>query len=352
VLKEIRGRPHEHIVTHLATFTDADTFYILFPIARCDLWTFCGRTTAPPLKRDFVLWFFAQVKGLADAVLHLHLLGDSILAQTCTTNDVSAHVRSTIHGDIKPENILVFEAANGNSLGIFKLSDFGSSRVLEDTKKARPQRDRLFRGTPAYEAPDLLTSNELSCEMDMWSLGCVFLELLNWIFFPQGSEITGFMTQRATETLSGSATYWQLSEGGKVNIKWAVGRRLVDLENKHILGRRAFERLLHGIWFLINSLPNGRYSAATLVGDLESTIQRLELDLAKDPDCYLYHTLDPDPATLRRNYTTGFQRKLASIYGVTERTSATHPDIAPASPDPATLSSNYTTNFQRKISRY
>ncbi len=134
----------------------------------------------------------------------------------------------------------------------------------------------------------------------MWSLGCVFLELLGWVFFLQGSEDIGFMTLRSTKTLSGSPSSWQLSESGTAAKTHSVGCRLMELENEHIIGRLAFERLLHAIWFLLHESVAERYSAARLVTDLEATTQELEVDLAKDPDCYLYHTLDPTPATLAR----------------------------------------------------
>ena len=311
MLEELRKRPHDHIVTQLATFTDQHTSYIIFPLARCNLRTFFNRVTAPSLERDFVLWFFAQVHGLADAVLHFNSLGSPPLAEPRQPNQTPTPTRSAIHGDIKPENILVFEVDSRSPFGVFKLSDFGSSRKLGNTTTLDPLEDQLLRGTQAYEAPDFLNPNELSCGADVWSLGCVFLELLCWVFFPQGSEHVGFMTQRSTETLSGSASFWQISESGKVAKKHAVGRRLMDLENKHILGRLAFERLLHAIWFLISEDLESRYSAVRLVKDVEAIIQELETDLAEDPDCYVQRKrYTPPPARLNKP-PHPFYRKLA-----------------------------------------
>ena len=118
-------------------------------------------------------------------------------------------------------------------------------------------------------------------------IGCVFLELLCWVFFPQGSEDVGFMTQRSTETLSGSGSFWQISESGKVAIKHAVGRRLVDLGKSKLSGRWAFERLGHAVCFLIRETLETRYAAVRLVKELESIIRELEMDLADNPNCYV-----------------------------------------------------------------
>ncbi|KAK9670185.1 hypothetical protein RND81_13G183900 [Saponaria officinalis] len=79
------------------------------------------------------------------------------------------HSANIIHRDLKPENLLV------NANCDLKISDFGLSR----TTKGRAQPMTVCVGTPAYRAPELL----LSCEtygtsMDMWSVGCIFAELL------------------------------------------------------------------------------------------------------------------------------------------------------------------------------
>ncbi len=286
MLEELYKQPHDHVVGRLATFTDQHTSYIIFPLARCNLRTFFSQVTAPRLERDFVLWFFTQVHGLADAVLHFNSLGSTPASESLKPGQTSAPARSAIHGDIKPENILVFEADNGSPFGVFKLSDFGSSRTLDNTTTLDPTEAQLLRGTQAYEAPDFMNPSELSCGVDVWSLGCVFLELICWIFFPQGSEDVGFMTLRSAETVSKSGSFWQISDGGEVNIKWAVGRRLVDLEKK-FGGRLAFERLCNAVWFLINVALDRRYTAAKLVKEVEFLRRELDTELAEDPNCYL-----------------------------------------------------------------
>ncbi|XVF16684.1 hypothetical protein REPUB_Repub10bG0053400 [Reevesia pubescens] len=80
------------------------------------------------------------------------------------------HLRGIMHRDIKASNILV------NNEGILKLGDFGLANILTSRNKQQLT-SRVV--TLWYRPPELLmgsTSYELS--VDLWSVGCVFAELL------------------------------------------------------------------------------------------------------------------------------------------------------------------------------
>jgi serine/threonine protein kinase len=72
----------------------------------------------------------------------------------------------SVHGDIKPSNLLV-----ANSTRI-KLSDFGLSRLI-----AEDQEHKSISGTPNYLAPELLSGASNSPQSDMYSLGVTLFEL-------------------------------------------------------------------------------------------------------------------------------------------------------------------------------
>ncbi|CAM9786272.1 dual specificity tyrosine-phosphorylation-regulated kinase 4-like [Lampetra fluviatilis] len=73
---------------------------------------------------------------------------------------------SIVHGDLKPENILVKNHKTGN----IRITDFGSSANVTSSFAG------CF-GTWQYMAPELLLLPFVTCAADMWSLGCVIVEI-------------------------------------------------------------------------------------------------------------------------------------------------------------------------------
>ena len=83
------------------------------------------------------------------------------------------HARGIAHRDIKPENILLAEPGTF----VVKLSDFGLSRVFDDSSFMK-----TMCGTPAYVAPEVLMSagtGGYTDAVDMWSLGVIMYVMLS-----------------------------------------------------------------------------------------------------------------------------------------------------------------------------
>ncbi|KAF9976149.1 Cyclin-dependent kinase catalytic subunit [Actinomortierella ambigua] len=91
------------------------------------------------------------------------------------------HARRILHRDLKPQNLLIDKDAN------LKLADFGLARAF-----GIPLRTYTHEVvTLWYRAPEiLLGSRHYSTAVDMWSVGCIFAEMvLKKPLFPGDSEI-------------------------------------------------------------------------------------------------------------------------------------------------------------------
>lgn len=80
--------------------------------------------------------------------------------------------RRVLHRDVKPQNLLISE------IGELKLADFGLARA-----KSVPSHTYSHEVvTLWYRPPDvLLGSTEYSTSLDMWGVGCIFVEMLTGV---------------------------------------------------------------------------------------------------------------------------------------------------------------------------
>lgn len=80
------------------------------------------------------------------------------------------HDNKIIHKDIKCSNILI------GSDGTIKLSDFGSSKRLDQSTSANLA--ATFKGSVRWMAPEVITENNYGRKSDIWSVGCAVLEMV------------------------------------------------------------------------------------------------------------------------------------------------------------------------------
>ncbi|CDS42104.1 glycogen synthase kinase 3 beta [Echinococcus multilocularis] len=79
------------------------------------------------------------------------------------------HSKGICHRDIKPQNLLL-----DPSTGVLKLCDFGSAKVL-----IQGEPNVSYICSRYYRAPELIFGAvNYTCQIDVWSAGCVFAELL------------------------------------------------------------------------------------------------------------------------------------------------------------------------------
>jgi CTD kinase subunit alpha len=80
------------------------------------------------------------------------------------------HDRGILHRDIKGSNILI------NNDGLLKIADFGLARKFQKHREGQDYTNRVI--TLWYRPPELLLGETAyKAEIDVWSGGCVFVEL-------------------------------------------------------------------------------------------------------------------------------------------------------------------------------
>lgn len=181
-LGALKRARHRHIVTLEGSFSTPNFFGILMtPVARCNLQDYLAEIDGN-LGAERTTFLANSLGCLATALRYLH---------------DSAHIT---HYDIKPHNILV----DGSRV---LLADFGIaydwSQSLQTTIQEPVGRTNL------YCAPEVIYFKKISSSADIWSLGCVFLEIATIL---TGSTIKK-LRAHLRETGGRQDEYWNNIQG-------------------------------------------------------------------------------------------------------------------------------------------
>jgi len=159
LLKELKD---ENVVKLLEIVHAESKLYLVFEFLDMDLKRFMesGNSTGQPITLELVKKFTYQL----------------------TSGLLYCHSHRILHRDLKPQNLLIDKANN------LKLADFGLARAF-----GIPLRTYTHEVvTLWYRAPEvLLGSRHYSTAIDMWSVGCIFAEMVlrGAPLFPGDSEI-------------------------------------------------------------------------------------------------------------------------------------------------------------------
>ncbi|KAG8161489.1 hypothetical protein KVR01_008476 [Diaporthe batatas] len=194
MLMTYSGDTHPHLISLLATYEQYQMFYLIFPWAEADLQCYLERINPHP-KMDYptVQWLAQQCHGFASGLCQLHRHQTTYVSNAWSDNETKSSETHEIgrttqvqlygrHGDIKLQNILWFcDPKKSGDRGVLKITDFGLAEF-----KTSPA--RLYRGasrmkfSPPYQPPECNTpGGRVGQSHDIWSLGCLYLELIAWL---------------------------------------------------------------------------------------------------------------------------------------------------------------------------
>ena len=174
-------------------------------------------------EKESLQWIFLQLVGISSALEKLH-------ENNCR------------HGDLKPENILWFK--DSDDMGTLQIADLGVAAFheIEANTKLRQMRYIVTdtpSGTSRYEPPEMNRDRSRlearSRQYDIWSMGCIFLELLVWLT----------CGEKALETFRRAPTYfWQLQQRDRYVVHPYVASQM-DFLATQLQDDTAYKELLH-----------------------------------------------------------------------------------------------------------
>ena len=157
--------------------------------------------------------FYGAMSGLASGLQTLHEYKSDVLGREMIG----------YHHDLKPKNILV-------SNGRFILSDFGLSKLKTAADSRTPfKMGQVHYLAPECEDPELdFSKGIVSRASDVWSLGCILLEIL--IFMAEGGDsLTRFRESRSVKQgFLTTRTFFH-----KRSLNPAVDRSLNEMASSH-----------------------------------------------------------------------------------------------------------------------
>ncbi|KAF0320827.1 ankyrin repeat protein [Colletotrichum asianum] len=305
------------------------TYSLFMPLAICDLGAYMKKDISTSIKTPKVrASLIRSAMGLATGLNFLHHE-----LQTSDLEDVVCY-----HMDLKPSNILVFPAEDREHRQIWKLSDFGMSRVKIRRRNHTEPEERDFsvwfrprpqahedapsgtqnrRGQGTYlPRESLITGKVMNTKSDIWSLGCVLSVL--FAYLEGGAESVIQYTKDRLKDRQGTddgfdAFFWEKSFG-----KFALHHAVLDWH--HQLANKAGTRTPREKKIVHTILSFLEHKALNLDQNKRCTAKDVENALKEAMDAYRHLESSPVPEEPKK------PRKLSII----QRIRSKSPEARPA----------------------
>ncbi|KAL1865018.1 hypothetical protein Daus18300_007365 [Diaporthe australafricana] len=201
VLMRLTPKPTPHLAKLLATYEQpagrdhkTPEFFLVFECAESNLDRFWKTSPPEKLMKDHGLnrvqlsrWVATQCRGLAQGLKTLHSHTEDKSESPTKANQKVDQPLHGLHGDIKPANILRYTNWKDPEspikplhapLGVIQITDFGLSSY-HHTLTAQDINIKI--GASAYKPPEAHLIYPVSQSLDIWTMGCLFLDFVTWL---------------------------------------------------------------------------------------------------------------------------------------------------------------------------
>ncbi|KAI0490385.1 hypothetical protein F4859DRAFT_520201 [Xylaria cf. heliscus] len=241
-LQKVLELDSDYIIKPIATYNQGNMRCLLFPWADGgNLATYWEKHDNTRRDKEIVQWIIGQFVGICSALVVLHADGNS--GYVIYYNSYIRLILCSRHGDLKPENILLF--GDGGNRGCLKIADMGLSTFHESALNTMQRRiiKGKFTDTPSgtfrYEPPEMHKNrpnqNTRSGQYDIWSMGCIMLELLVWLLY-------GYEAIRKFR--AATPQFWETTANGTNYYVSSYVKAFLDVMAEDVGSNNAYWRLL------------------------------------------------------------------------------------------------------------
>lgn len=159
---------HAHIVQLVGSYLQGKKFAVLiYPVADCDLGNFLEEVSSSVVDSRVMKIEYHSKLAIMSLWNFFGCLSEALLY---------IHSWATKHLDTKPGNILVMRHSDYRFGHRIYIADFGISRYFPSLDHS--QTDAPIPRTPKYCAPEVWNREMYGRGADIFTMGCVFLEML------------------------------------------------------------------------------------------------------------------------------------------------------------------------------
>ncbi|KAK3347281.1 hypothetical protein B0T25DRAFT_298288 [Lasiosphaeria hispida] len=285
---------HPYLIRLLLTYRHNECYHLVFRWADGnmeDYWQRHPELKSPERNGDFANWVASQCLGIAEGVKTIHHAEPRVSGR---------HYGR--HGDLKPANILWFERGHPQNkesyrFGQFVISDFGLTQFHAEGSKDNVDAGSVGK-TDTYRPPECDVHHIITPRYDIWTLGCIFLELCAW-YLGGWKEVDDFSRRRCEEEEGGNHNYKVYGIPGdtfflppsrsRIEPSSHPGRRVAQLkvsvfrEFKYLHSRPRTTSFLHDLLDLIQNdilrmRPRERAECSVIVDRLAAIKQKCEAE--------------------------------------------------------------------------